>query len=180
MALMAPGMGHTFALQGTRMGPFVLVGMGCCQSLHMPVFAVFRELVMSVFRAFGPVPVFTHIVRLRNAKAIYGKLSLKCGISHFLGGRAPKNAQKNGVLFCTLQFCCFHVWPFGAHHLNLGGWKLSVVRAVNIARNCNIHFVWVASGLLPLAKCVQIPCFIVYSSSLPIVGRGILGANWLL
>ena len=72
----------------------------------------------------------------------------------FFGEVVPKVCPEK-IVFFALRF------SFGCLHALL-----------KIARNCDISFGGLRAVLVPLAKCIQIPSFVVYSSPLPLWGWG--------
>ena len=104
--------------------------------------------------------MFSKIVRLQDAEPIFGNLSFKVAF-HIFWEVVPHKAQKNSA--------CFHAWRPSSQ---LGGMKLSVCGGVKSTRNWDIYFGGAQEVLVPLTNCLQIPCFVVYSSPLPMISVG--------
>ena len=122
----------------------------CCQSLWMPVFAVFHEWAgadsfQRHFRNSREVvlgqcqkPYFQKSLAFEMPKRFVAISRSKVGFILF-GRSCPKNYPQKIVLF-SWHAAIFVGFTCGAHCLNLGGWKLRVCGSITIARNCDIYF----------------------------------------
>ena len=151
------------------------VGVSCC--LYFQCLA--NELVLAVSKNVSKTVVrwfwdncqnqwFRKAFAFEMQKRILATSRWKKGSSIFWGSRAHKMPRKLVFLFAHFYFGCFRVWrPL----LQLGVMKLFVLELLR-------HLFWgVSSGFRVFGKCIQIPWFVVYYSSLPLWGWGKFGGK---
>ena len=100
-----------------------------------------------------------------GAEAVFALSRTKTGISIFGGGRVHKMLQKLWFLFGTLQFRLF---PCLA--LTISTWRDENYLCWEVSSRTEfLHLFWGSgAAIVLLVKCLQILCFVVYSSPLPL------------